>query len=88
MTSGGKTSTAAADWSGVLSNLSAMTVDQIIARRPTAVFGAPRSMKMGTIASPWRYDDDAENATGTTVMHGGCRLHCADCGLEVLSAMA
>jgi len=30
MTSGGKTSTAAADWSGVLSNLSAMTVDQII----------------------------------------------------------
>jgi len=24
--------------------------------------GAPRSMKMGTIALPWRYDADAYNA--------------------------
>jgi hypothetical protein len=26
------------------------------------VLGAPRSMKMGTIASPWRYDAEARGA--------------------------
>jgi hypothetical protein len=28
-------------------------------------------MKMGTIASPWRDDDAAENATEATLMHRG-----------------
>ncbi|WP_256375367.1 hypothetical protein [Bradyrhizobium sp. WSM3983] len=35
-------------------------------------------MKMGTIASPWRYDADAKNASGTVFMRGGCQQHCAN----------
>jgi hypothetical protein len=35
-------------------------------------------MKMGTIASLWRYDDRSKNASGTMFMRRGCRQHYAD----------
>jgi hypothetical protein len=37
-------------------------------------------MKMDTIASPWRYDDGAESASGTMFMRRGCQQHCTDRG--------
>jgi hypothetical protein len=36
--------------------------------RTLAQGGVPRSMKMGNIASPWRYDNAAENAIEATLM--------------------
>jgi hypothetical protein len=35
-------------------------------------------MKMGNIASPWRYDNAAENAIEATLMRCGCGSGCAD----------
>jgi len=35
-------------------------------------------MKMGNIASPWRYDDGAEGASGTMFVPCGCQQDYAD----------
>jgi hypothetical protein len=44
-------------------------------RRLTAVFGAPRSMKMGTTASLWRYDAAAAHATRSANFGRPAKLH-------------
>jgi hypothetical protein len=42
--------------------------------------GAPRSMKMGTTASPWRYDAGASHALHPTNLRGPAILHFAPIG--------
>src|SRR5262249_44360329 len=44
--------------------------------------GAPRPMKMGTIASPWRYDAAAETEIKTTITRGGCLGYAQTFGLR------
>jgi hypothetical protein len=46
--------------------------------RPSLQSGAPRPMKMGTIASPWRYDAAANSLTVYTVARHGAQGACAN----------
>jgi hypothetical protein len=39
-------------------------------------------MKMGTIVSPWRYDDGAKSTIGTKLMRGDSQQHYVDCEVE------
>jgi antitoxin ParD1/3/4 len=41
-------------------------------------------MKMGNILSPWRYDNRADDAIGTTAMRTGCRGCAPIFGLEAI----
>ena len=45
-------------------------------------------MKMGTIASPWRYDAGAENAIGAKLVPRGSQQHYIDCRVEATKPMA